>query len=127
MKDGEIVFVDSFELDKPKTAVAKKVLSSVGKALGLAKLSEKRSNAALIALADPREAVIKSFRNLGNVECKAVRELNPVSVLKYSYLVIENPDAAVAILSHRVAGKPQKEETSKPKRTAKKKAAKKSE
>jgi len=102
---GEIIFIDSFGMDAPKTAAAKKALESIADALKLPKLSVKSNNAALVAVADPREAVIKSFRNLGNVAVKAVRELNPASILQHSYLIIENPDAACAILAHRVGGK----------------------
>lgn len=104
-KDGRVVFVDSFAFEAPKTAVAKKMLMSLGKALGLSNLADKRGSRALVALSEPRVAATKSFRNLGNVECRSVRDLNPMSVLQYAYLVIENPDAAVAILSHRIAGK----------------------
>lgn len=105
LSNGEIIFVDSFGMDAPKTAAAKKALVSIGDALKFTKLAGKTKNAALVAVADPREAVLKSFRNIGNVEIKAVRELNPVSILQHSYIVIENPDAACAILSHRVGGK----------------------
>lgn len=103
--NNEIIFVDSFGMDTPKTAAAKKALVSIGETLKLSKLAGKTKNAALVAVADPRDSVMKSFRNLGNVEIKAVRELNPVTILQHSYIVIESPDAACAILSHRVGGK----------------------
>ncbi|OGG54266.1 50S ribosomal protein L4 [Candidatus Kaiserbacteria bacterium RIFCSPHIGHO2_01_FULL_53_29] len=102
LKDSEIIFVDSFGLNGPKTAAAQKVLAILGGVSGFAKLATKRKNAALIALADPTEAAQKSFRNIGNVTCVAVRNLNPVSVLGNSYLIIENPEAAVAIIAQRV-------------------------
>ncbi len=101
---GEIIFIDSFGIDVPKTAAAKKAIASLASSLGFTKL-EKAKNAALVALADPRDAVVKSFRNIGNVEIKAVRELNPVSILQHAYIIIENPDASCAILSHRVGEK----------------------
>jgi large subunit ribosomal protein L4 len=101
---GEIIFVDSFGIDAPKTAAAKKTIASLASSLGFTKL-EKAKNAALVALADPQGAVVKSFRNIGNVEVKAVRELNPVSILQHAYIIIENPDASCAILSHRVGEK----------------------
>ncbi len=107
-KDGEIVFLDTLAIDEPKTALAKKTLVTLAGALSMPKLATKTKNTALIALADPKNSVIKSFQNMANVECKSVRELNPVSVLKYSYVIIENPDAAVAVLAHR-AGAPKKE------------------
>ncbi len=100
-KDGEIIFVDSFGLDTPKTAVARKILVMLSKIAGFEKLSTKKKNAALIAFAEPTVAAQKSFRNIGNVDCVAVRNLNPVVVLKSSYLVIENPEAAVAIVESR--------------------------
>lgn len=103
-KDGEVIFVDTFGFDAPKTAAAAKVLSSLSKLDGFAKLSgptAKRRNLALIALADPAEKTIKSFRNIGSTHVSPVRDMNPVSVLKYKYLIIENPEASVAIVESR--------------------------
>ncbi|MEK7509824.1 MAG: 50S ribosomal protein L4 [Patescibacteria group bacterium] len=100
LKDGEVVLVDSFGIEKPSTASAKKTLVALSKS-GFEKLSAKKKNAALVAFADAKEASVKSFRNIGNVDSSAVRDLNPVSVLKHSFVIIENPEAAVAILSHR--------------------------
>ena len=106
-KDGEVLFVDSFGLDAPKTAAARKALVMLSKVSGFEKLSTKRKNAALVALAEPTAAAQKSFRNIGNISCVAVRNLNPVSVLTSSYLVIENPAAAVAIVEIRGKKEPQ--------------------
>lgn len=104
LKDGEIVFVNSFDIEKPSTAIAKKALVALSKS-GFAKLNASKNNVALIAFSDAKEASIKSFRNIGNVRYSAVRDLNPVSVLRHSYLIVENPEAAVAILATRVKGK----------------------
>lgn len=103
-KDGEIVFVDSIGFDAPKTAAAHKVLSSLASA-GFPKMTTKKKNAALIALSAPTDASRKSFRNIGSVVCADVRNLNPVSVLKHTYLVLENPEAALAILANRTVSK----------------------
>lgn len=108
LRDGEVVFVDSFGFDAPKTAAAAKALASLAKIDGFARLSgkeAKRRNAALIAIADPRESTIKSFRNIGSTTVSAVRDINPVSVLKYKYLIIENPEASVAIIENRATKK----------------------
>ena len=110
-KDGEIMFVDSFGIDAPKTAVARRALVMLSGVSGFEKLSTKKKNAALIAFAEPTEAVQKSFRNIGNVECVATRNLNPVSVLKSSFLVIENPEASVAIVESRTTKKTSSKKT----------------
>jgi large subunit ribosomal protein L4 len=105
MRDGEVIFVDSFGLEAPKTAAARKTLMALSKVKGLERLATKPKNAALIAFADPTEASIKSFRNLASVKTASVRDLNPVTVLGNSYLVIENPAAAIAILETRMSRK----------------------
>lgn len=104
LKDGEIIFVDRFDIEAPKTAAAKKALAALSLA-GFKKLSSKRKNAALVALPSPTDAVRKSFRNIGNVLCADVRNLNPVSVLGYTYLVLENPEAGIAVLRTRIRAK----------------------
>lgn len=102
MRDGQIIFVDSFALETPKTAAAKKALGSIAKVKGMEKLVSKPKNAALVAFADPSAVSIKSFRNLKNINTASVRDLNPVTILGNTFLVIENPDAAIAILEARV-------------------------
>lgn len=100
LKDGELIFVDSFGIEAPKTALANKILGALetgAKAKSLAK----RKNAALIALSDPSASAVKSFRNIARVEVKSVRDLNPVAVLGHACIIVEGPEAAVAILAHR--------------------------
>jgi large subunit ribosomal protein L4 len=103
MQDGEIIFVDTFGLDTPKTAVAKKALASLQGA-GFEKLG-KRKNAAVVAFAEQNTSTEKSFRNIGNITTALVRNLNPVTVLGARYLIIENPEAALSVLSARMPAK----------------------
>ncbi|MBI2612257.1 50S ribosomal protein L4 [Candidatus Kaiserbacteria bacterium] len=100
LKDNEVIFIDSFGMKEPKTALAKKTLAALSKA-GFERMVGKRKNAALVALSSISEGVVKSFRNIGSVSCMPVSDLNPVAVLSNSYLVIENPEAALPILSAR--------------------------
>jgi len=105
LKDNEVIFVDSFNLKEPKTALAKKALLSLGEVKGFERLTTKARNAALIALSERSDATEKSFRNIGGVSTVDVRNLNPVSVLGSSYLIVENPEAAIAIVSSRLKTK----------------------
>jgi len=124
-KDGQVLFVDTFGLETPKTATASKLMGVFAGVSGFEKLSY-RKNAALIALSDPKTATIKSFSNIGNVETKPVRDLNPVAILKYRYLIIENPEAAIAIVATRTAKKDMTK-TEKPKKILRARAALKAE
>lgn len=105
LADSEVLFVDSFGLTLPKTAAAKKALAALSGLKGFEKLASKKKNAALIAFADKSAAAEKSFRNIGSVACIAVRNLNPLSVLRSTYLIIENPQAAIAQIESRFSKK----------------------
>lgn len=97
-KDGQILFVDSIEMQTPKTSQAKGVLTALSAHLGGLK---KKNNAALIALPTVHAPTQKSFRNMGNVNLTEVRNLNPVSVLSSKFLVIADPKAALETLGKK--------------------------
>jgi large subunit ribosomal protein L4 len=104
MRDGELLFVDSFGLSAPKTADAKKALVALAGVKGFEKLAgTKKHNLALIASNAKTDASAKSFRNISSVSFENVSNLNPVSVLKFKYLVIENPAESVQAIAKRAA------------------------
>jgi len=102
LADGEVLFVDSFGLSAPKTAAAKKTLTALAGIKGFERLARKKKNAVLIAFAGKNAAAEKSFRNMGSVASMAVRDLNPLAVLRSTYLVIENPQAALPQIESRL-------------------------
>lgn len=104
-KDGEIILVDTLAFAEPKTATAKAALGALAKGAGADRLAAKKKNAALFALAAYDANAIRSFRNIGNVMTEELRNLNPVSVLAHTYLVIESPEDAFAALSARAKSK----------------------
>jgi large subunit ribosomal protein L4 len=101
--DGEIVFIDTLAFDAPKAADAKSVLTAVAAGADKAELATKRNNAALVLLTARNEAVEKSFRNFGNIEVKSVKDVNPVDLLTYKYVIMVEPDTAVELLQARIA------------------------
>lgn len=108
LADGEVLFVDSFGFDAPKTAAAKKALTALTGVKGFEQLATKRKNAAIIALSERAPSVEKSFRNIGSVSIERTGDLNPVAILAHKYIILENPNAALAALAGRVAKKTRK-------------------
>jgi large subunit ribosomal protein L4 len=100
-KDGEIIFIDKLTFGAPKTAEAVKVLAAIGKAAEAKLLSSNGGNSALVALSNYDANAVKSFRNMQGVHTEEVRNLNPLEVLSYRYLVIENPESAFKALGAR--------------------------
>jgi large subunit ribosomal protein L4 len=102
LADKEILFVDNINLPEAKTRQAKGVMDAFVK-IDNFKYITKKNNAAFIALDKKHEAVAKSFRNFGNIELGQVKDINPVDLMKYRYLVLVNPESAIETLAARTA------------------------
>ena len=101
--DEEVIVLDSLTFSEPKTAAAKKVIAAVAKGSGIETLATKKNNAALVVLSARDEMVEQSFRNFGNIALKQVKDVNPVDLLTYKYLIISNPSEVLDIFTKRVS------------------------
>jgi large subunit ribosomal protein L4 len=101
-RDGEILFVDSLSLKAPKTSEAKGILNNLAKAKGFEKISNKRKNSAFIGLVKKDEATEKSFRNIGSVMVDEMRNANLLDLLRYTYIVIENPVESLKLIEAKL-------------------------
>ena len=97
-RDGEILFVDNFELKEPKSKDARNIVSELSNVKGFEGMLSKRKNSLHIALGDKDKNVEKSFNNFGNIQIGEVRNLNILNILNYKYLVISNPDKSIEFL-----------------------------
>lgn len=75
--ENEIIVIDEFKLDAPRTKDMVSVLS---------KLSADRK--ALIVTLNPESNVIKSANNIPNVQTTVVNNMNVYDILKYNSLII---------------------------------------
>ena len=103
LRDGEILFVDGISFAAPKAQDAKKVLAALATIKGYEKLATKKANAAIIALDGKSDMVSKSFRNFGNVSVEEFRNVNPVSILNHTFLIVANPEASLKALNAKTA------------------------
>lgn len=101
-QDGEVLFVERFAFETPKTKDAKQALVALAKGSGATMLATKRNNAAVIALSKKDMVAEKSFRNIGSLITEEVRNLNPVDLMNKKYLVIVEPTEALALLKVRL-------------------------
>mgnify|MGYP000353768917 CR=1 FL=1 len=99
---GEVLFVDTLPFPTPQTSLAKETLVALSKVKGFEHLAVRRNNSALVAVDVKDTHAKKSFANLGNVSVVETRSLSLVEVLKYKYLVITNPVAALETLTQRM-------------------------
>lgn len=101
LKDNEILFVDSLLPTKINTKKALEVMQSLAKVSNFKPLAASKKPRVLVALAGRSEKTEKSFRNLPQLEIVFLKNLNPLDVLKYQYLLIENPEESVKFLEAR--------------------------
>ena len=97
-RDGEVLFIDSIKFSEPKTKIAKQTFQDISKIKGFENIFSKKKNSAVIALAEKNKEVERSMGNLGNFEVLEARNLHPLALLKYKYVVIENPEASLKVL-----------------------------
>ena len=101
-KDGEIIFIDELSFKAPKTVEAKGVVSALAGIKGFEKLATKRNNAIYLGINSRAENTMKSFANMGNVMVDEFRNVNPIDILNYKYVVIENAQASIDFLSAKI-------------------------
>lgn len=101
-RDGEVIFVDELSFKAPKTVEAKGVIASLAAIKGFEKLATKRNNAIYLGIDGRAENKMKSFANFSNIMVDEFRNVNPVDILNYKYVVIENPKASVDFLSAKM-------------------------
>lgn len=102
LKDGEMVFVDSLVTKEAKTKFGAEALAKLATAADAPSLAWKKGKRALLVLAEKNDAVKKSFRNIPSVGIEEARNINPVEVLEYSYIVVERPEESFKTFEARV-------------------------
>jgi large subunit ribosomal protein L4 len=102
--DGELILVDSLQTEG-KTKDASVILSALAKNKDLEKLSTKKNNAALIALAGRDEKIEKSFRNISNTRLDLVQNMNVSDLADYKFVIVEKPEETLEVLKNRVSTK----------------------
>jgi large subunit ribosomal protein L4 len=102
LRDGEVLFLNSISLDTPKTKDARTALTKLGTIEGFEMLSKRRNNAALITVPVLDSNVKLGFQNMGNLEVMEVRNINPLALLQYKYVVMTAPEEAVKTLSSKM-------------------------
>lgn len=101
LKDEEILFVDSLAVSKINTKTAVEIMKNLTKVSGFKPLAVSKKPRVLMALFGRNEKTEKSFRNLPQLEIVFLKNLNPLDVLNYQYLLIENPEESVKFLESR--------------------------
>lgn len=100
---GEILFVESLSFPTIKTKSAADMMTVLAKIDGFKKLGYKRKNVAILALPGRDANTEKSFGNIAQIETLLAKDLNPVDLLRATYLVVVSPKDMIETLSAKLA------------------------
>lgn len=111
-EENEILFAEELSLDTPNTKKAADFLKKIENATDK-KVFSKSKNAACIFISEQNEALRKSFKNIENVYLEEIRNINPLLLLEYKYVIFLNADSAVNFLETKseLLKKPKAKET----------------
>lgn len=101
-QNNEVIFVDDISFTEPKTKDAQAIFTALGTIKGYEMVGARRKNRAYVAIDENDIIAKKSFANFSNVKADEVRNLNPIDLLKYKYVIIENPEASLKVLEAKL-------------------------
>lgn len=104
-KKGQILFVDDFAFADSKTKEAKIVLTTLATLSGFSDLMLKRKNSAYIATSNKNASIERSMSNFGNFLVDEIRNMNPLDLMKYKYVVMVNPKVGLEQIIHKLGDK----------------------
>ncbi len=106
LRKEKILFVDAVDLSNAKTKDAEKFLKNLESIAGFETINTDKPNNILLVIPVISAEVRNSFRNINHVTLIESRNINPVDVMKYRYMIISNPtDTQAFLLSKRGAVK----------------------
>ncbi len=103
-KKGQVLFVDDLSLRVIKTKTAKDTLGALSKIKGFDDLLGRKKNSAYIALSNKDVTTEKSFSNFNNMKIDEIRNISPLDLMKYKYVVISNPVTGLLQITEKLSG-----------------------
>ena len=98
LRKGQILFLEELTLKNIKTKDAVAIVKDLSKVSGFEKMVGGKKPNTYITVPAKSEILKKSFGNIPTVEIDEVRNMNPVDLLSYRYIIISQPTESIAFL-----------------------------
>jgi large subunit ribosomal protein L4 len=105
LRKGQILFVEELNLKNIKTKDAFDVVGDLSKISGFEKIIGGKKTNTYITVPAKNEVLKKSFANIKTVELDEIRNVNPVDLLAYRYIIISQPTESIAFLGGKLEKK----------------------
>lgn len=104
-KKGQILFVEELSLKNIKTKDAEVIVKDLSAVSGFEKIIGGKKANTYITVPAKSDVLKKSFANLVTVEVDEVRNINPVDLLAFKYIIISQPKESIAFLGGKIEKK----------------------
>ena len=98
LRKGQILFVEELTLKNIKTKDAVAVIKDLSNVKGFEKIVGGKKPNTYITVPAKGDTLKKSFANIPTVEIDEVRNINPVDLLAFRYIIISQPTESIAFL-----------------------------
>lgn len=105
LRKGQIIFLEELNLKNIKTKDAVSILNDLSKVSGFEKIVGGKKPNTYISIPAKGDVVKKSFANIQTVEVDEVRNMNPVDLLAFRYIIISQPKESIAFLGGKIEKK----------------------
>ena len=104
-RKGQILFVEELSLKNIKTKEAVTIISDLSKVSGFEKIVGGKKPNLYITTPAKTDAVKKSFANIKTVEIDEIKNINPVDLFAFRYIIISQPKESIAFLGGKIEKK----------------------
>lgn len=104
-RKGQILFIEELNLKNIKTKDAFDVVLNLSKISGFEKIVGGKKTNTYVTVPAKDEVLKKSFANIKTVELDEIRNVNPVDLLAYRYIIISQPTESIAFLGGKLEKK----------------------
>ena len=105
LRKGQILFVEELSLKNIKTKDAAQVMKDLSSVKGFEKIVGGKKANTYITIPAKGDTLKKSFANIPTVELDEVRNINPVDLLAFRYIIISQPTESIAFLGGKIEKK----------------------
>ena len=102
LRKGQLIFVEELNLKAIKTKDAVAVMKDLSSIKGFERMVGGKKPNTYISVPAKGDVLKKSFANIPTVEVDEVRNMNPVDLLSYRYIIISQPTESVAFLGGKL-------------------------
>jgi large subunit ribosomal protein L4 len=104
-KRGQILFVEELALKAIKTKDAVAIVNDLSKVSGFERIVGGKKANLYITTPAKSDAVKKSFANIKTVEVDEIKNINPVDLLNFRYIIMSQPKESIAFLGGKIEKK----------------------